>query len=57
MPSLPLGAAMSAAGRRLLGRCRTVLDRDLIEQSIAERLARAAMASTLLWLAIYWACS
>jgi hypothetical protein len=48
---------MSKAGPRSVGRCRAVLDRDLIEQSIAERLARAAIACALLWLAIYWACS
>jgi hypothetical protein len=34
-----------------------VLDRDLLEQSVAERLARAAIPAFLLWLAIYWALS
>jgi len=48
---------MIADGRRLLSYCRAALDHDLMEQSIAERLARAATASALLWLAIYWACS
>jgi hypothetical protein len=38
-------------------RLRTVLERDLIEQSVAERLAKAAFASGLLWLAIWWALS
>lgn len=50
MPGLPIDAAMSAAGRRLHGRYRAVADRNLIEQSVAERLARAAIASALLWL-------
>jgi hypothetical protein len=31
--------------------------RGLIEQSVAERLARAALASGVLWLAIWWALS
>jgi hypothetical protein len=36
---------------------RTLLDRDLIEQSAIERLARAAFVSGLLWVAIAWALS
>ena len=48
---------MNAAGWVLLGRCRTVLGRDLLEQSVAERLARAAIFVVLLWLAIGWAWS
>jgi len=44
-------------GRVLLGRCRAVFNRDLLEQSVAERLARAAIPAFLLWLAIYWALS
>jgi hypothetical protein len=32
-----------------------VLGRGLIEQSVGERLLRAAAASALLWLAIWWA--
>jgi hypothetical protein len=33
------------------------LDRDLLEQSVAERLAKAAIAACFLWLAIWWALS
>ena len=57
MPGLPLGTAVSARERMLLGRVRDLLERDLLEQSAAERLARAAFAAVLLWLAIYWAMS
>jgi hypothetical protein len=34
---------------------RRFLDRDLLEQSVAERLAKAAIAAGFLWLAIWWA--
>jgi hypothetical protein len=54
---LPLGAAVSAPERLLLVRVRDLLERDLLEQSVTERLARAAFAAVLLWLAIYWATS
>lgn len=57
MPRLPLGTAVSAPERVLLGRVRDLLERDLLEQSVTERLARAAFAAALLWLAIYWALS
>jgi len=61
VPGLPLGPAVSpygrVPGRVLLGRCRAVFNRDLLEQSVAERLARAAIPAFLLWLAIYWALS
>jgi hypothetical protein len=36
---------------------RGVLDRDLLEQSVAERLALAVIAAGCLWLAIWWALS
>jgi hypothetical protein len=36
---------------------RGVFRRGLLEQSVAERLAWAAIASILLWLAIWWALS
>jgi hypothetical protein len=36
---------------------RRVLDRDLLEQSVAERLVVAAIAAGCLWLAIWWALS
>jgi hypothetical protein len=57
VPSLPLGTAVSARERGLLGRVRDFWGRDLLEQSVTERLARAGFATTLLWLAIYWAMS
>ena len=57
MPRLPLGTAMSAPDRVLHGRVRDLLERDLLEQSVTERLVRAACAAILLWLAIYWALS
>jgi hypothetical protein len=44
-------------GRSALGRLHGVVDRDLLEQSVVERFARAAVAAVLLWLAIYWAIS
>jgi hypothetical protein len=43
--------------RVVLGRVRDLLERDMLEQSVTERLARAAFATFLLWLAIYWALS
>lgn len=57
MPGLPLGTAVSAPERVLLGRIRDLLERDLLEQSVTERLARATFAAALLWLAICWALS
>ena len=48
---------MSVIAQPILCRLRVVLERDLIEQSIAERLAKAAFAAGLLWLAIWWALS
>jgi hypothetical protein len=36
---------------------RAFLQRGLLEQSVAERLARAAIAAGFLWLAIWWALS
>ena len=57
MPGLPLGTALNAPERLVLGRVRNLLARDLLEQSVTERLARAAAAAALLWLAIYWALS
>ena len=57
MPGLPRGRAVNAAGRVLLARCRAMLHRDLLEQSVAERIAWAVIASAMLWLAIYWVLS
>jgi hypothetical protein len=36
---------------------RGVLDRDLLEQSVAERLIMAVIVAGCLWLAIWWALS
>ena len=57
MPCLPRGTPVNTAGWVLLERFRAVLGRDLWEQSVAERLARAAIFVVLLWLAIGWALS
>jgi hypothetical protein len=57
VPRLPLSTTLSAPERVLLGRVRDFWERDLLEQSVTERLARAACAAALLWLAIYWASS
>jgi hypothetical protein len=57
VPGLPLGPAVSATDRLVLGQVRTLVERDLLEQSVTERLARAVVAAALLWLAIYWALS
>jgi hypothetical protein len=57
VPGLPLGPAVSATDRVVLGQVRTLVERDLLEQSVTERLARAVFAAALLWLAIYWALS
>jgi hypothetical protein len=57
VPGLPLGTAVSVPERIALGRVRDLLERDMLEQSVTERLARAAFATFLLWLAIYWALS
>ena len=50
MSCLPFRTSMSAILHALL-------ERDLIEQSALERLARAAFAAGLLWVAIVWAWS
>ncbi|MBV8505243.1 MAG: hypothetical protein JOZ11_05460 [Alphaproteobacteria bacterium] len=57
MPGLPFGTAVSAPERVLVGRVRDFLKRDLLEQGVTERLAKAVFAVALLWLAIYWALS
>ena len=57
MPRLPLSTAVSAPERVLLDRVRDLWERDLLEQSVAERLVRAGCAAALLWLAICWALS
>jgi hypothetical protein len=57
VPRLPLSTAVSAPEFVLLDRVRDLVERDLLEQSVTERLVRAACAAALLWLAIYWALS
>ena len=57
MVRLVRGAAVSALSRQGLRRLRLVLERGLIEQSVAERLIKAGLAAALLWLAIWWALS
>ena len=57
MPRLPLSTEVMAPERVLLGRVRDLWERDLLEQSVAERLVRAGCGSALLWLAICWALS
>ena len=52
MPGLPFGPAVSVAEGVVLGHVRDLLERDLLEQSVTERLARSAFAAALLWLAI-----
>jgi hypothetical protein len=36
---------------------RRFLDRDLLEQSVVERLVKAVIVAGFLWLAIWWALS
>ncbi len=57
MPRLPLHAPVKIIARPLLPRFRRAFERSLIEQSAVERLGKAAFASALLWLAIWWAAS
>ena len=57
MPRLPLSTEVMAPERVLLGRVRDLWERDLLEQSVAERLVRAGCAAALLWLTICWALS
>src|SRR6202023_3014167 len=57
VPRLPLGAAVRAPERVLLGRVRDLWERDLLEQSVTDRLATAGCAAALLWLPILWGLS
>jgi hypothetical protein len=57
VPRLPLCASVSVIARPLLGRLRAAFERDLIEQSVAERVTKAALAAALVWVAIWWALS
>jgi hypothetical protein len=52
---LPQRGATGVIVRPSLRALRSFVDRDLLEQSIAERLAKAVIAACFLWLAIWWA--
>jgi hypothetical protein len=54
---LPLHPTVTFFAPPLINRFRNLFERSLMEQSAVERLGRAAFASTLLWLAIWWASS
>jgi hypothetical protein len=54
---LPQRGATGVIARPSLRPLRRFLDRDLLEQSVAERLAKAVLAACFLWLAIWWALS
>jgi hypothetical protein len=53
VPCLPYRAAASVIVRLSFRPLRGFFQRGLIEQSIAERLVKAAIAAGLLWLAIW----
>jgi hypothetical protein len=55
VPRLPPNASVIGLGRSVLGVVPRFFDRDLLEQSVTERLARAVFVIGLLWLAVYWA--
>ena len=57
MSCVPHRAAASMIVGPSVRPLRGFLHRGLLEQSVAERLARAAIAAGLLWLAIWWALS
>jgi len=45
VPGLPLGTQVSVPEHVMLGRVRDLLERDLLEQSVTERLGAAAFAT------------
>jgi hypothetical protein len=57
MSRVPNRAAASMIARPSFRPLRGLFQHDLLEQSVAERLAWAAIAAGLLWLAIWWALS
>jgi hypothetical protein len=61
VPGLPLrappGTPVNVRVRPIVGRLGGVFERDLIEQSVAERVVRALFLAVLLWLAIWWGLS
>jgi hypothetical protein len=54
---VPLDTAVRTPEGVVLNRLRDLYERDPLEQSVTERLAKAGSVATLLWLAIYWALS
>ncbi len=57
MSHLPDRAAASVIARPSFRPLRGFLQRGLLEQSVAERLVKATIATIFLWLAIWWALS
>ena len=57
MSRLPRRAGATVIARLSFHPIRGFLQRGLLEQSVAERLVKAAIAAALLWLAIWWALS
>ena len=57
MSVLPQRGATGVIARPSFRRLGSFLDRDLLEQSVVERLVKAAIAACFLWLAIWWALS
>ena len=57
MSVLPQRGATNVIARPGFRPLRSFLDRDLLEQSVGERLVKAVIAAGFLWLAIWWALS
>ena len=57
MSVLPQRGATNVIARPSFRPPRSFLDRDLLEQSVGERLVKAVIAASFLWLAIWWALS
>lgn len=55
MSVVPQRGATGVIARPGLCPLRSFFDRDLLEQSVGERLVKAAIAAGFLWLAIWWA--
>jgi hypothetical protein len=54
---LPQRGATGVIARPSFRPLRRFLDRDLLEQSVVERLVKAVIVAGFLWLAIWWALS
>jgi hypothetical protein len=54
---VPQRGATGVIARPGLRPLRSFFDRGLFEQSVGERLVKAAIAAGFLWLAIWWALS